>query len=921
MLTDREFDAWADRLRLSGEARSFVQGIRTSPPRRLVQGRGGNVTVRYPSRKMGWTIQGESVRGEWAAMLDLEYDPDVLEYYDQAATLRVQHESQSGALGRAVRHVPDFFVLRRASAGFEECKPRAKLAAHSPYRYRQDADGTWHCPGAERAVRPYGLYYRIRCADDVNWLASRNLVFLEDYLRHERLEVPEEAAATILALAANHPAIMLADFLALVSERGYTADHVYALLVRHELCVDLRTYALAEPDQAPVFPSDLLAQAYASGARMHPGTAARPPGLAKVPDALVTWDGRPYCLLNVGETQVTLRDETGRLAALPHETFDALVREGRMAGVPPAADAPAQAECWQAFLSASPKEQAEALRRYELIKPYLAGQRPARAVTPARTIRYWGRLWRLALERTGCGLVGLLPHLHARGSHAPKLPVATTTLMDEFIDRKYETCTQRTMRAVYGDLLQACAQRTRQDARFITPSYEAFRLRVKAHAGPQQTRKRQGAKAAYQQEPFYWELSLTTPRHGDRPWEIVHIDHTELDLELVYEESGGPAGKCWLSSATDAYSRRFLVVYVSYDPPSYRSCMMVLRLLVQRWARLPQIVVVDGGPEFGSVYFETFLARYEITKKTRPRAHPRHGSVCERLFGTTASQFIHNLRGNTQITKLVRQVTKRVDPKRHACWTLSTLYAYLCVYAYEVYDTLEHPALGRSPREAYSSGMLHGGERLPRLIPYDEEFRMLTLPSTPKGTALLHPSRGVRINNVYYWHEAFRDPRLAGQQVPVRYDPFDIGVAYVYVRQQWVRCHSEYQAVLAGRSEREVRLATQRLRERQRSYGQSRALTAGKLAQFLVSVEAREVVLHQRLRDLEARRIYAGSGDAGGGHRDPVNPATGDAALPAPEGDEGPRVARPPMDNQRPLTAAAQAALDRRRLKAYRSFL
>jgi hypothetical protein len=84
---------------------------------------------------------------------------------------------------------------------------------------------------------------------------------------------------------------------------------------------------------------------------------------------------------------------------------------------------------------------------------------------------------------------------------------------------------------------------------------------------------------------------------------------------------------------------------------------------------------VDGGPEFGSVYFETLLARYECTKETRPAARPRFGSICERLFGTTNSRFVHTLLGNTQLRRPDRQVTKSGDPKDQACWTLGRLFA------------------------------------------------------------------------------------------------------------------------------------------------------------------------------------------------------------------------------------------------------
>ena len=55
----------------------------------------------------------------------------------------------------------------------------------------------------------------------------------------------------------------------------------------------------------------------------------------------------------------------------------------------------------------------------------------------------------------------------------------------------------------------------------------------------------------------------------------------------------------------DAFSRRILAVFVTFDEPSYRSCMMVLRLCVQRHGRLPQIIVVDNGPEFNSTWFDT----------------------------------------------------------------------------------------------------------------------------------------------------------------------------------------------------------------------------------------------------------------------------------------------------------------------------
>lgn len=41
----------------------------------------------------------------------------------------------------------------------------------------------------------------------------------------------------------------------------------------------------------------------------------------------------------------------------------------------------------------------------------------------------------------------------------------------------------------------------------------------------------------------------------------------------------------------------------------------VLRICVQRFSRLPETIVVDGGAEFGSTYFETLLAAEGMHKK------------------------------------------------------------------------------------------------------------------------------------------------------------------------------------------------------------------------------------------------------------------------------------------------------------------
>jgi len=636
-----------------------------------------------------------------------------------------------------------------------------------------------------------------------------------------------------------------------------TSDDIYTLLATEHLYVDVYAAPLAEPERVHVFCDKQTEIAWATAMMQDDfSDRSRPHTLLVEPGAIVVWDGLPCTILYQGQTTTTLLTEDRRPLEVSHSHFQALVAQGKLVGhASPPERGSLSVQVRERMMNASHAALAEANRRYAIIQPVLEERALVDTTTPARTIRYWAARYREAAQTLGCGYVGLLPKLHQSGNRRPRLPEPVMTALGEFVEHAYETHKQKRKYEVYGELVNYCKSK----GLMTIPSYKTFSAAVNRRPRYQQTQKRAGSRAAYRHEPMHWELVFTLPRHGDRPFEIAHLDHTRLDVELADSRTGNRFGKPWATFLTDAFSRRVLAVYLTFDEPSYRSAMMVLRECVHRHKRLPELLVVDWGPEFRSTYFETLLARYECSKATRPKAKPRFGSVIERLFGTANTTFVHNLRGNTQVMKQVRQVTKSVDPREHATWTLSTLYARLCQWAYEVYDTREHPALGQTPEEAFNAGMLLSGLRPNRLIAYDEDFIRFTLPSTPKGTAKVQPNLGVKIHSLYYWArgDAFRDAEVEKTQVRVRYDPYDMGHAFACVKGRWVECISEHYARFKGRTEREMQLATEELRQRHRRHGQQFVLTAAKLADFLSSVEAEEVLLAQRQRDHEARAVFS----------------------------------------------------------------
>jgi len=262
MLPAHELARLCDHLGLSGEARAIVETIRSSSPTRRVRSMAGNVSVRYPSRKMGVTIQAESHRVELAGLYEYEHDQQVLEFYDQPPAIKLIYQAKNGQQV-GVWHTPDYFVLRADGIGWEEWKTNEgleRLSQTMPHRYCRDALGRWQCPPGERFAAHFGLLYRLRSSSEIDWVFQRNLRFLDDYLS-KPTAVESDTAQAVLAQVEHQPSMQLAELLRTVGETH--ADDVYTLIASGRIYIDMHAAALAEPDRVLLFRDQETASAYA----------------------------------------------------------------------------------------------------------------------------------------------------------------------------------------------------------------------------------------------------------------------------------------------------------------------------------------------------------------------------------------------------------------------------------------------------------------------------------------------------------------------------------------------------------------------------------------------------------------------------------------------------------------------------------
>ncbi|MBD1864000.1 MULTISPECIES: Mu transposase C-terminal domain-containing protein [Trichocoleus] len=865
MMNDVEFEAWCCHLSLSDEAINEIQKTRSSEPSRLVDGGKKSVSGRFPSLKMGRTIQFESHQNELALIYKLEFDHDVLEYWDQPPTIYLEYLSKSGRRNRHP-HTPDFFVIRRNSAGWEECKTEQellRLTEKSPNRWtRIEVNSAWSCPPGQEYAQQFGLYYAVRSSAEINWIFVENFIWLEDYFTHKALEVKKVLVCRIQALVRAEPGITLNEIYQHVGEA--TADDLNILIVTRQVFVDLEKYLIFLPEQVKVFADQDTYDHYKLITFVEAPTVLDSRKLDITIGKIIDWDGVSWTIINTGETSITLSRPDGECSTLTNKAFEALARDGKIIGLLQISEV-SSSEVEEFWRRASKRDQEVAYSRVKELEPFLNEERPRKELN--RTQRRWLSKYLKAEKLVGNGIVGLFPNYQNRGWRRDGIEPEVQRLMEQHVEDHYETVKQESVRHAYRMFKVICHEKG-----YKPPSYESYRLAINKRPIHEQIEKRMGARAAYSEEDFHWYLYREeTPAHGRRPFQICHMDCTLVDVELLSEimlylgldpkELRGQAemGRAYVITLMDAYSRKVLANYMTFDPPSYRSVMMVLRICVDKWRRLPQIIVVDRGSEFDNVYFDVLLAHYRITKKQRPSAKPRNGSVMECLFGIADQEFWHNLMGNTQIMKSVRQVTKKVDPKNNAVWTLARLYLFFRIYCDEIYDTSPHPAIRMSPRDTFRIGLERSGLRGHTLIS-PEEFKYWSMPEPrDRGGQRQVTAKGVKIHYIWYWHESFKTIRRRSRvvKVDVRFDPFDITVAYAYVDGEWVRCRpkrlSELE-ILSGRSEKEMLTAAEEIRRLNKLQGRDFIdVTDKKLAEFFKHVEMAETALSTAWRDAKKK--------------------------------------------------------------------
>jgi putative transposase len=313
------------------------------------------------------------------------------------------------------------------------------------------------------------------------------------------------------------------------------------------------------------------------------------------------------------------------------------------------------------------------------------------------------------------------------------------------------------------------------------PSRKSISARLAVRPPKDMLRAREGAKAAND------KLALVRPgQRPTAPLDIVQIDHTLTDVQLVSDPDRAPLGRAWLTLLLDVHSRCVLGFTVSLDSPSAAGVALAITqgvLLKDNWLNerrlnvewpvhgIPKQLHLDNAKEFHSRALKRGAEQYGISVTYRPPGKPRFGGHIERLMGTLMKR-IQALPGSTS-----SNVVDRGDYPSEQRAVL-TLRKFELVFAREVlgiYHQEVHSELSKPPLAAWREGLTKAEK--PRLPANDPKAFVLDfLPFEERFVG----RQGVRLFNISY-----SDPGLsslvgqAERKRRIKYDPRDMSAVFV----------------------------------------------------------------------------------------------------------------------------------------------
>ncbi len=783
--TQAAFEAFCTAHRVTPKTRAYIDASFEAPARRVLPGKKNSKST-IPCPKMGFVLAMES-NPERACILDHLFDDDVIGYLEQPhSKLHLAYRREDGKRIRAVSTVDCMVFDRNEGLILEEVKPWEKLLALSeedPVRYRR-LGSRIVSPPAEEAASIYGAQFRFVTERSVPAVRSQNHQTLFDYA--ETRGCPSGAQLDQLARAFNGRECLNGHELESIDR-----NILLGAVTHGHLFVDFDQVRLAKLNRVMFYRTVKARDALVVIHRAAAFSRFDQDLNNAIPGDRLDLDGTLLTITLVTDTQVFAADDGMAALTFERSTVNAQLEAGKACLID------GTRSLSEPLASASLEDMREAQRRLLMVNgsdiPAHLG--PAPQVT-RRTLSTWRTASRQAIAALKDPLIALLPKRYARGNRVSRLAPDEREFLQDHIATIYLQDNARSIKGAHADYKPKAVAAGMDEI-----SLETYRRAVKKLDAEAVALARDGEKSAQNAAAFDEFLELSSDRHGRYPMDRVHIDHTILDVHVLSSQTGEQVEtkRPTLTLAIDSFSRAIVGMFISLEKPSREHVLCCICDIVRRRKRLPTTIAVDGGSEFYSTDFESTMAFYGTCIRSR-EGKPRSGNVIERAFGITNDQFLHELVGNTKLSKIVRLLTPTVDPQNLACIPLVELMEGLEEYWFEIFNKKWKKLCHfMTPEAAFRKGVRELGSRSHRRILFDKDFLIRVLP-TIKGNSSrgVDPQRGFTCLHDDYNHPIFYSSRGNLRVEQIKINPWNPSVVFAWFQGQWIECVCRNRRDLVG---------------------------------------------------------------------------------------------------------------------------
>lgn len=393
------------------------------------------------------------------------------------------------------------------------------------------------------------------------------------------------------------------------------------------------------------------------------------------------------------------------------------------------------------------------------------------------------RPWLKAYRSSGGDIRSLIPRHCRKGRKKTKRDVKEQAFLDSLLEKFDKE--ERPSKAKIVKIIKQEYEKALKNLdlrHWVCPSPRTIYRMVERGNARTKTAKRYGTRAAIAK----FDHGGTTPE-AHFPMEVVEMDHTRLNIQVVDKEHKILLGRPWITVAIDRYTRMVVGVYIGFEPPSIYSVAQCIKnmILPKAWLRkiypelpkweaygIPDLIVCDNGREFLSQGFRDMAAALGTTIRLAPVRNPEYKGVVESFLKTVSKAALSGLPGGTGSNP---QERGDYDAEKAARMSLHDLREYFYHWLLAEYVWKRHSGINRVPGKFWQESLKRWKPRLPNKAGDLD----VILSRQDDGTIT---KKGVLFKGIYYQSTALQQlfqnyPKL--RSVKLRVNDADLGFIYV----------------------------------------------------------------------------------------------------------------------------------------------